>query len=166
MSGRSGPPAPLTRTLPTLGAALLICYSVAALGAWSTVEGVREWYPGLDKPPWTPPNWMFGPIWSVLYTAMAVGVWDALRRVDSARRQVLGLFVGQLALNALWSPLFFALHWAWVALAVISVLWAAILACIVVFRRSSSLGAALYVPYLAWITVAWSLNAWIAWFNP
>jgi tryptophan-rich sensory protein len=65
----------------------------------------------------------------------------------------------------LWSPLFFALHQVWVGLAIITLLWSVIAACIVTFARSSLFGAALYAPYLAWITVAWSLNAWIAVFN-
>lgn len=148
-----------------LVALLLVSYGVAAVGGLATIEGVRLWYPTLNKPPWTPPNWAFGPIWSVLYTTMAVGAWDAMRRDLNGSRTVVALFLTQLALNALWSPLFFAWHQVGAALVVISLLWIAIAACIAVFARTSRLGAALYAPYLLWISIAWSLNAWILWFN-
>ncbi len=72
----------------------------------------------------------------------------------------------QLALNALWSPLFFAWQRTLAALFAITLLWTAIAACMVVFARTSRLAAALFAPYLLWVTIAWSLNAWIWWFNP
>ena len=125
------------------------------------MEGVRSWYPTLDKPPWTPPNAAFGPIWSFLYTAMAVGAWDAARAQPHRARTVYGLFAVQLLLNAAWSPLFFAWHLTGTALLVMSALWFVLLTCVEVFRHRSRLAAALYLPYVAWITLAWSLNAWV-----
>jgi translocator protein len=155
----------MKRVLWLIGS-LALCFAVAFTGGLATAEGVREWYPTLDKPPWTPPDAAFGPIWTFLYAAMAVAAWDVARRAPRAGRPALALFLVQLALNALWSPVFFAWQETGLALAVISALWAAILACLVAFWRHSRLAAALMVPYLAWVSAAWTLNAWIWWFNP
>lgn len=146
-----------------LAGLLLLCFGVAAVGGLSTARGVAEWYPTLDKPPWTPPNWAFGPVWTVLYTLMAVAAWIVFRQ--RATPAAVGTFAGQLVLNALWSPLFFAWQQTGSALVVITLLWGAILATIVVFWRIRALGGALLVPYLLWVTIAWTLNAWIWWFN-
>jgi tryptophan-rich sensory protein len=144
---------------------LVVCFGVAALGGVSTADAVREWYPTLDKPPWTPPNWAFGPIWTFLYASMAVAAWDVIRRGPAPARGATGLFAVQLVFNALWSPVFFAWHQVLPALVIITLLWACIAGCIATFWARSRLAGALMVPYLVWISVAWSLNAWIWWFN-
>ena len=144
---------------------VLLSFSAAAIGGFATAEAVRSWYPGLDKPPWTPPNWAFGPVWTVLYTCMAVAIWDVVRRGWSQATTALGLFGIQWVLNVAWSPLFFAAQRVGMALIVISALWVAIVACIAVYWPRSKLGAGLMVPYLAWISIAWSLNAWILAYN-
>lgn len=149
-----------------LGGWLLICFGVAGIGGLATAEGVRSWYPGLDTPPWTPPNAAFGPIWTILYAAMAVAAWDITRRPEAPRARLLGAFGAQLALNLAWSPIFFAWHLTGLALVVLTVLWGAVALCIAWFWPHSRLAAGLLVPYLAWLTVAWSLNAWVWWFNP
>ena len=158
------------RPRPTSVAMLLgllgVCFAVAAVGGASTAQGVRDWYPGLDKPPWTPPAWAFGPIWTALYTAMAVAAWDVWRRRGPRLGVPLGLFALQLGLNALWSPVFFAWHLTGVALGILTGLWVSIAACIVAFWPRSRAAAALMAPYLLWVSIAWSLNAWIVWFNP
>ncbi len=153
------------RSLSWLAGSLALCFAVAAIGGLATAAGVAEWYPTLDKPPWTPPNAAFGPIWTVLYAAMAVAVWDVARRGWRDARSALALYLVQLGLNLLWSPVFFAWHRLGLALAVITALWVAIAACIALFWRHSRLAAALMVPYLGWVSVAWSLNAWIWWFE-
>ena len=144
-----------------------LCFATAAIGGLSTADGVREWYPSLDKPPWTPPDWVFGPVWTTLYTTMAVAVWDVVRRsgLDDAKGAA-GLWLVQLALNLLWSPLFFRWHLLGVALLEIALLWLAVAGCVVVFWRHSRVASVLMAPYLAWITLASSLNAWIWWNNP
>ena len=155
-----------TKSAALLAGLLVLCFGVAALGGISTVAGVRDWYPGLSKPPWTPPSWAFGPIWTVLYAAMAVAIWDVLRLNQwREARAAAALFAVQLAMNAAWSPMFFAWHQTAAGLAILTLLWAAILVCIVVYRPLSRLGALLMVPYLGWVSVAWTLNAWIYWFN-
>jgi len=154
-----------TAALALLGSIVLVAV-VAAVGGLATAEGVRSWYPTLDKPPWTPPNAAFGPIWTTLYLAMAVAAWDVARRTGGRAPLALGLYAAQLALNLLWSPVFFAWQLTGPALLVITAMWALIAGCIATFWRHSRLAAALMVPYLAWVSVAWSLNAWIWWFNP
>lgn len=164
----STPPRPITAKASgvLLLALITLCFAVAAIGGLATMEGVEHWYPTIDKPPWTPPNEAFGPIWTWLYTTMAIACWDAVRRDGASATRLLGLFAGQLTLNLLWSPLFFVLQDLFMALVVISGLWVLIAVCIWEFQSRSRLAAALFVPYLAWIGVAWSLNAWIWWFNP
>jgi tryptophan-rich sensory protein len=143
---------------------LLTAFVVAGIGGVSTAGAVRDWYPTLDKPPWTPPNAAFGPIWTVLYTAMAVAAWDVFRR-DLADRPAWTAWGAQLLLNLAWSPVFFGLQMPGPGLVVITLLWAAIAWTIRVFWSRSRLAAGLLVPYLAWVTVAWTLNAWILAFN-
>ncbi|MEN0061079.1 MAG: TspO/MBR family protein [Myxococcota bacterium] len=154
---------PRARSIALLVGLLVLCFAVAAIGGVSTAEGIREWYPTLDKPPWTPPNWAFGPIWTTLYTLMAVSAWLIARTENPG--SALGFWGLQLAFNAAWSPIFFAWQQTGLALVVITALWAAIVATIVTFRSRSGLAAALLAPYLAWVTLAWTLNAWIWWFN-
>ena len=125
------------------------------------------WYAALRKPAWNPPGWVFGPVWTMLYTLMAVAAWLVWRRGGFAtQRRPLTLFLVQLALNAAWTPLFFGLHWPGVALAEMGLLWAALGATLLAFRSVSSVAAALLTPYLAWVSFAavlnftlWHLNA-------
>lgn len=126
-----------------------------------------EWYASLRKPSWNPPGWVFGPVWSALYVAMAVAAWRVWLQASSpARRRALGAFFAQLALNALWTPLFFGLHRPGVAFAEIVFLWLAIAWTIAAFRPVHRAAAWLLAPYLAWVTFAavlnftlWRLNA-------
>lgn len=153
-----------TRSALLLVALLLTTFAVAAIGGVSTASAVENWYPTLNKPPWTPPNWAFGPIWTVLYAAMAVAAWEVFRR-DPTDRPAWTAWGVQLLLNLVWSPVFFGLQLPGPGLAVITLLWVAIGWTIRVFWTRSRVGAGLLVPYLAWVTVAWSLNAWILVFN-
>jgi tryptophan-rich sensory protein len=145
---------------------LALCYAVAAVGGLATADSVTSWYPTLVRPDWRPPNWLFGPVWTTLYTAMAVAMWNIARQVpwpDS--RPAVVAFGIQLALNAAWSPLFFGAKALGLALVDIVAMWFAIAATIAVFWRHSRLSAALLVPYLAWVSFATALNAWIWWMN-
>ncbi|MCU0784896.1 MAG: tryptophan-rich sensory protein [Verrucomicrobia bacterium] len=118
-----------------------------------------EWYATLKKPSWNPPGWIFGPVWTALYTMMAVAAWLVWKRGGFvAQRRPLLIFLAQLALNALWTPLFFGLHRPGLAFAEIVLLWLAIAATIPTFWRVSSLAAWLLVPYLAWVSFAAVLN--------
>ena len=155
MNETASPPA-ATSAAVLLGL-LLLCFAVAGAGGFATAEGVRTWYPTLDKPPWTPPNWLFGPVWTVLYAAMAVAAWNVWRQAEPARG-ALGLWALQLVLNAGWSPLFFGLQRLDLALVDIAALWLAIAATIAAFWTHSRLSAGLLVPYLVWVSYAGALN--------
>lgn len=133
-----------------------LCFAAAAPGGWF-MPG--EWYATLKKPAWNPPGWIFGPVWSALYTMMAVAAWRVWQLGGWAgQRRPLLLFLAQLALNALWTPLFFGWHRAGLAFAEIVLLWLAIAATLIRFSRVSRSAAWLLVPYLAWVSFAAVLN--------
>jgi len=139
---------------------LAVCLGTGAIGAALTASSVRDWYPTLSKPAWTPPDWLFGPVWTALYVMMALAAWLVWRRAGwAASRTALGLFAAQLLLNAAWSGLFFALRSPASAFADILLLWCAIVATIWSFGRVSAVAAGLLVPYLFWVTYAAVLNA-------
>jgi tryptophan-rich sensory protein len=115
-----------------------------------------EWYAGLAKPPFNPPNWVFAPVWTVLYVLIAVAGW---RTFESDRSSwTMKLWWAQLVLNFLWSPVFFAAHRIGLALLVILLLLAAILAFLVMSWRQSRVAAWLFAPYAAWVAFAAVLN--------
>lgn len=135
---------------------LLLCYGAAAFGS---LFMPGEWYAQLKKPEWNPPNWIFGPVWTALYTMMAIAAWLIWRRGGFAAQRVpLGLFVLQLLLNAAWSALFFGLHNPSLAFAEIVLLWLAIIRTMVTFWKGHRVAGLLLVPYLAWVTFAAALN--------
>ena len=155
-----------------LVAFLAISFGVAALGSIATAGNVEGWYADADKALWNPPSWVFGPAWTLLYTLMSVAAWLVWRSPDSAaRRPALTFYVGQLVLNALWTPVFFGLYPVigpaalWIALAIILVLDIAVLLTMIRFWRVSKLAAWLLVPYWAWLLFATTLNAALAALN-
>lgn len=138
---------------------LILCFAAAGVGGLFTALSVTNWYQTLDKPSWNPPDWVFGPVWSVLYFLMGVAAWLIWRRADGSQpRQALRLFGIQLALNVAWPACFFALRNPGLALAELVVLLVAIAATMAAFQRISPLAAALMAPYLAWSTFAAVLN--------
>jgi tryptophan-rich sensory protein len=144
--------------------ALLLCYAAAGVGGLLTAAGMRDgWYAQLAKPDWTPPDWVFGPVWTVLYTMMAVAAWLVWRQPNAPGRNVaLVLFAIQLALNPFWSALFFAMHSPGAAFAEITLLWLAIAATALSFWRVSTMAFMLMLPYLVWVGFAGVLN-WALW---
>jgi len=154
----------VSRQILALVGWLLLCFGAAALGG---LFMPGEWYASLRKPAWNPPSWVFGPVWTALYTMMAVAAWLVWRRGGfAARRRPLILFLVQLALNAAWTPLFFGLQQPGWAFAEIVLLWLAIAATLAAFRPVSPAAAWLLAPYLAWVSFAallnfslWRLNA-------
>ncbi len=122
-----------------------------------------EWYAGLTKPSFNPPNWLFAPVWTVLYVLIAVAGWRTFERDPSS--VPMKLWGAQLALNFLWSPTFFGAHQIGLALAVILALLAAILAFIATSWREDRMAAWLFVPYAAWVGFASVLNGSILLLN-
>ncbi len=140
-----------------VGAALLV-------GSLSAMDAALR-YAEFDKPGWAPPPWVFGPVWTVLYAAIAWSGWRVWRVTGSAWSVPLRVYWAQLFLNAFWTPLFFAADLQGVALAWILALDAAVAACIVLFRRVDAVAAWMLAPYLAWTLFATALNAAIWWLN-
>lgn len=136
-----------------------LCLLVGALGGWAMASSLGDWYPTLNKPSFNPPNWLFGPVWTVLYVAMGIAAWRVWSKAWANRaRAPLVLFALQLALNLGWSIVFFGLHAIGAAVVVILALEAAILATLLAFRRIDGLAAALLVPYALWVAFATALN--------
>jgi translocator protein len=145
---------------------LLAAFVVAAIGGLATASSVRTWYPLLNKPSWTPPSWLFGPAWTTLYVLMSVAAWRIWSLpAQTSRTTVLRLHALQLGLNALWSVLFFGLQRPDLALVEVGTLW---LVLAYLQRRLwplDRLAAALWLPYLAWVSFASALNASVWWLN-
>lgn len=135
----------------------MLCFGAATFGA---IFAPGEWYAQLRKPSWNPPSWLFGPVWTALYTMMAISAWLVWRRGGfAANARPLGLFAVQLVFNALWSWLFFGLKNPALALIDIVLLWVAIAATLAAFYRVHRVAGWLLVPYLAWVSFATVLNA-------
>ncbi len=142
-----------------------VCFGAAALGSRATIPQLRAWYPSLRKPSWNPPNGVFGPVWTVLYLAMAIAAWLVWRRSGDVAAALV-LFAVQLTLNVAWSAVFFGERNVHRALVVIVALWLAIAATLVAFWPIDPVAGALLLPYLAWVTFASFLNRAIARLNP
>jgi len=135
---------------------LAVCFTAAATGIFVSTG---EWYVGLNKPSWNPPSWVFGPVWTLLYILMAIAAWqvwcDGGWKVQG---RSLGLFLLQLLFNAAWTPLFFGMHRADLALLDILALWLALAATLWSFWRVKKSAGVLLIPYLAWVSFATFLN--------
>jgi tryptophan-rich sensory protein len=141
-----------------------LCYAAAYFGSHF---GPGEWYAHLSKPSFNPPDWLFAPVWTILYFLMGVAAFLVWHRQGSARAfPALAFFLVQLALNAGWSWIFFGLHKPGAALVEIGVLWLAILATLVAFARLRRAAGLLLVPYLLWVSFAAYLNFRLWRLNP
>ena len=152
------------RSVLALAGWLAVAFTAAAVGGLF-LPG--DWYAGLQKPAWNPPNWIFGPVWTLLYTMMAIAAWLVWRRGGFVRHQkALCLFLLQLCFNALWSPLFFGMHQPMLAFVDLVVLWLLLLGTVAAFWKTSRVAGTMLLPYLAWVTFAGALN-WTLWkLNP
>jgi tryptophan-rich sensory protein len=140
--------------------AVAVPLSVGGLSGVATARGVQEWYPTLAKPPFNPPPWVFGPVWTLLYLMMGVAAFLVWQRGwnDEAVRAALALFLVQLALNGLWSVLFFGMRAPGWAFAEIIVLWLSIAATVILFWRIVAAAGMMLLPYAAWVGFAAVLN--------
>jgi translocator protein len=135
---------------------IVLCFAAAGIGGAVTTPNIKNWYVLLAKPSWTSPDWLFGPVWSVLYLSMAVAAWLVWRKGNAL--VPMALFAVQLTFNLAWSWLFFGLHSPGAAFIDIILLWAAIAATMLAFWRQSPVAGMLFVPYLAWVSFAALLN--------
>jgi benzodiazapine receptor len=140
--------------------AIVVSELAGIIGAVFTTPSISGWYAGIVKPALNPPAWVFGPVWTTLFALMGIATFFIWKK-GLERRNVkiaLGIFVGQLFLNTLWSIIFFSLHSPGGALIEIVFLWLAIFTTIVAFAKISKLAAWLLVPYIAWVSFAVYLN--------
>lgn len=147
-------------------ASLLVCQLAGALGSLFTAPAIPGWYAGLVKPSFSPPNWVFAPVWTALFLLMGVALAVVWQRKDHPEAPAaLRWFAIQWMLNVLWSVAFFGLHSPLLGLVDIVVLWVAIVVTILRFRRISRPAAWLLAPYIAWVSFALILNAAQWWLN-
>lgn len=146
----------------------MVCLGAGAVGSIFTVSSVTTWFPGLVKPWFAPPNWLFGPVWTTLYVLMGVAlylVWlEGWKKIQV--REAAYLFLIHLVVNAAWSGLFFGLQSPLAGFLCIIVLWSLILALVLKFYRIRPVAAYLLIPYLAWVSFASVLNFAIWQLNP
>jgi tryptophan-rich sensory protein len=148
---------------PRLILSVIICQLAGVFGSFFTISAIPAWYATLNKPWFTPPNWLFGPVWISLYTLMGISlylIWAKGFR-EKKGRIALGVFVIQLGLNAAWSLLFFGLQSPLLGLAGIIPLWVFIALNIWAFWRIDKRAGYLLVPYVAWVTIATALNYYV-----
>lgn len=144
------------------------CMAVGYLSGMATQSGVKTWFPTLVKPSFNPPGWLFAPVWSMLYIMMGIAaglVWDRIDFQKEEVRKALLFFVIQLALNALWSFLFFGIRNSMLALIEIIILWLMIYETYIKFGKINKFAGYLFIPYLLWVSFAMVLNASIWWLN-
>jgi benzodiazapine receptor len=144
-----------------------ICVAIGYLSEMVTRDSITTWYPTLKKPVFNPPNWIFAPVWTLLYIMMGIAaglIWTSDAEEKTVKK-ALGFFAIQFGLNALWSHLFFGLHNPLLALVEILLLWLMILETYNQFKKIDKLASYLLIPYLAWVSFATILNASIWWLN-
>ena len=144
----------------TLTGCLLLTLAVGGVSGFFTMHEITTWYAALHKPFFNPPNYLFGPVWTLLYVLMGISFYLILKQPPStARRNVIAIFIVQLTLNFFWSIIFFNLHCTGVALGEVALMWVAILWMIILFYPISKTAALLQLPYIAWVSFAAALNA-------
>jgi len=139
------------------------CQGAGAIGSYFTAPKIDTWYATLTKPAFTPPNAVFMPVWLTLYTLMAIAIFLIWRKdtKEGKNKEAFILFWAQLGLNIVWSGVFFGLQSILAGLVVIVCTWALVLVTMVKFFKVSLLAGALLTPYIAWLSIATSLNAWL-----
>jgi tryptophan-rich sensory protein len=150
---------PRRRDLLGLGGFLAACLAISAIGGWVTAQTVGTWYRTLEKPAFNPPDWVFAPVWTLLYVLIALAGWRVWRRRGfGGAPRAAAAYAAQLALNLAWSFLFFGGRMIGAALADIVLLLAAIAVTATLFRRIDRVAAWLLAPYGAWVAFAAVLN--------
>ncbi|MDP3733203.1 MAG: TspO/MBR family protein [Candidatus Daviesbacteria bacterium] len=149
--------------IPKLIFSIGLCLGAGVLGSFFTISAIPNWYTTLNKPSFSPPNWIFGPVWTALYILMGISLYLVWISKSKAKQNALNLFFVQLGLNALWSIVFFGLHSPFLALLTIVILWAMIVLTMRAFFGISKTSGRLLVPYLVWVSFAayLSYSIWV-----
>jgi tryptophan-rich sensory protein len=143
---------------------IVVCLSAGFIGSLFTASSIGSWYSTINKPFFNPPSWIFGPVWTFLYILMGISVYLAIKK--GADMKAVSIFGLQLALNTLWSILFFGLRNPLLAFAEIIILWIVIMVNIKAFYRYAKVSAYLLIPYILWVSFAAVLNLSIYLLNP
>jgi tryptophan-rich sensory protein len=148
------------RDIPAVLASILLCQAAGLIGSVFTRPAIPTWYASLKKPFFTPPSWIFAPVWVTLFTLMGISLYIVWKKGLGRRelRRGVSLFGVQLALNVLWSVVFFGMHSPLYGLIIIVLLWAVLLATVVAFYRISKPAGILLIPYFLWGSFASVLN--------
>ena len=133
---------------------ILICETVGIVGGFATYSSLGSWYADLQKPALTPPNWLFGPVWTTLYALMGIAAWRVYQSTSEDKKRALTIFFIHLFINFIWSFLFFGLKSTLLGFAGILVLIVAIIFTMLKFFKISKLAFALMIPYLLWVSFA------------
>lgn len=146
---------------------VLICFAAAAIGTVFTTPAIPTWFAALEKPSFAPPNYLFGPVWTVLYFLMGISLYLIWKKGTKAKknRDAIFLFGVQLVLNTIWSPVFFGAKNLFLALLIIIFLWIYILKTIAAFAKIDKRAAYLLYPYILWVSFATVLNFSLAVLN-
>lgn len=147
---------------------VIICLAVGYLSSNVTQSSIKTWYPTIAKPSFNPPNWVFAPVWTLLYIMMGIAagmVWNKLETNKELVKKALSFFIIQLLLNALWSYLFFGLKNILLASIEIVLLWLIIYETYYIFKQVDKKASYLLIPYLAWVSFATILTGSIYWLN-
>ena len=155
----------MIRKIIIFAGSILLSLAAGGIGSLATIPNIPTWYAGLDKPPLLPPNWVFGPVWTILYILMGVALALVILQASENKRQAYSWFAVQLVLNTLWSIVFFGLHQSWIAAVIIVALLIAIIMTALAFRRVVPATFWFFVPYLAWVCFATYLNVGVALLN-
>jgi benzodiazapine receptor len=148
-----------------IASCVIICQMAGVIGSIFTMQAIPSWYSTLEKPWFTPPNWVFGPVWITLFTLMGISLYWVSQRGKEAKVP-LAIFAAQLAVNTLWNVLFFGIRNPLYGLIGIIVLWALIAATIVTFYRTSKKAGLILLPYIIWVSIATLLNYYVWVLNP
>ena len=158
----------LARQVTALLGFLALSYTVSLLGSAAILGNASGWYATANKAPWTPPGWVFGSVWTVLYTAMALATWLVWRQRSAKIRGALTAYGIQMGLNLAWAPTFFGMYpiWGdtalWLALLLIAMLALAATATVILFGPINTAAGLLMLPYISWIVFSASLNLYAA----
>ncbi len=151
------------KNIPTIISFILLCQLAGVLGSFFTLDSILTWYATLNKPSFNPPNWIFGPVWTTLYTMMGISLYLIGQKglKNKKVKFAFWLFLVHLAVNTLWSIIFFGLQNLSLALVVIIILWILIIWTIYLFYKLNTIAAYLLIPYAFWVSFATILNYFI-----